>query len=92
MGYTLRAFVGRPPALKPLTEASPHAHLIPLQQGFGLIPLTDELFDALNNSSQGEELAPFYFFTTFLETQVVALIGTQMVGYIEAEYFGGDGE
>ena len=92
MGYTLRAFVGRAEALKPLVGLVPQAVLVKLEQGFFLIPVLDVLHDALNNFVQDESLPPFYFLTAHLEAQILARIGDVCVGYIEAEYFGGDGE
>ena len=92
MGYTLRAFVGRAEALNPLVGVVPQAVLVKLEQGFFLIPVMDELHDALNNFVQEESLLPFYFLTAHIETQILARIGNERVGYIEAEYFGGHGE
>lgn len=92
MGYTLRAFVGRAEALSPLVGVVPQAVLIKLEQGFCLIPVTDALHDALTNFAQEESPPPFSFLTAHLETQLLARIGNECVGYIEAEYFGGDGE
>ena len=92
MGYTLRAFVGRAEALNPLVGMVPQAILVKLEQGFFLIPVMDELHDALNNFVQGESLLPFCFLTAHIETQVLTRISNECVGYIEAEYFGGNGE
>lgn len=92
MGYTLRALVGRADALQPLAAAFPQAVLVALEQGLSLIPLTDDLYDALNELDQGETLPPFYYLKAHLEARILALIGTGCVGYLEAEYFGGHGE
>ena len=79
-------------APKPLAVVFTQAVLVELEQGFFLIPLTGDLYDALNEFDQGEKLPPFYFLTAHLEARVLGLIGAGCVGYLEAEYFGGYGE
>ncbi|GAB3590286.1 hypothetical protein [Hymenobacter daeguensis] len=92
MGYTLRAFVGRADVLGLITDAYPEAVLVELGQDLCLIPLTEDLFDAVVKCVPSERIVPLGFLTAQLERQVVATIGERALGYLEAEYFGGHGE
>ena len=92
MGYSLRAFIGPADALLPLAAAYPVAVRVALAQGLCLIPLTDELYDAVVNGVESDAIAPFSFMTTLLEQQVRSHIGLVAVGYLEADYFGGHGQ
>jgi hypothetical protein len=92
MGYTLRALVGRRAALGPVFHAFPQAVCVELPQGVALLPLPDELLEAMEKGTLSEALPPLYSLTNHLEAQVLQLIGNEAVGYLEAEYFGGQGE
>jgi hypothetical protein len=92
MGYTLRAFLGQANALRPLTAAYPAAVRVALAQELCLIPLTEDLYDAVVNGVRSDGIVPFDFLTMHLEQQVLLHIGTGTVGYVEAEYFGGHGQ
>lgn len=92
MGYTLCALVGRADALLPLVQAFPQAVLVELAQGLSLMPLLEDVIDALANCQPSEVVLPCYFLTDQLEARVLQHIGTAAVGYLEAEYFGGHGE
>ena len=92
MGYTLRALVGRLASLGPILHAFPQAVCVELAQGVVLLPLLNELLEAIEKGEPSEALSPFYYLTDHLEAQVLQLIGNEAVGYLEAEYFGGQGE
>lgn len=92
MGYTLCALIGRTHSLEPLLRAIPQAVLVELTQGFSLIPLLDEVIDAVTKCEPSEALPPFYYLTSQFEAQVLRLIGNEVVGYLEADYFGGEGQ
>lgn len=91
MGYTLRALVGQPASLRPLLQAFPQAVLMELAQGLSLLPLSDEVLAGMTNGGCSDVLPPFYYLTHQLEAQMLHLIGAEVVGYLEAEYFGGEG-
>jgi hypothetical protein len=92
MGYSLRAFIGSAQALRPFVTAYPAAVLVALAQGQCLIPLTDDLSDALVQGVASARVEPFAFLTAQLEQQALACLGDGAVGYVEAEYFGGHGQ
>ena len=94
MGYHLNAILGGYERLQAVASATPPAVVVPLAGELGLIPLTEELFDAINKGStanyQAEE-RPF----TYLSTQIARWLQWLSVGttiaYVEADYFGGTG-
>jgi hypothetical protein len=82
MSYTLQAIVG---VLPDLREALPDNVVVALEQGVGLIPLTDSLREAHD--------IPFLAFGEELVTDgLSSLVRPLKKGaYLEAEYFGGQG-
>jgi len=89
MGYYLQAFIGRQQDLQLIQSAYPLSNLIYLGQGISLIPMTESVFDQINQDKISENI--FEYLTTNVEIEVLKRIGDREIAYIEAEYFGGEG-
>jgi hypothetical protein len=91
MGYTLRAFLGPTPTVQQLASHFQHAHSVELAAGFSLLPMTEDLYDEVNNFVKSATIASCLFLTSYVEQQVFALIGRASIGYVEADYFASTG-
>ena len=93
MGHAIRAFVGPLEAMRRAAAAAPggHGRLVALDAGgLALVPLTDELHDALAPDG-GTRLAPFSHLSDTVLAAFAALVGDATFGYLETDYFGGTG-
>lgn len=91
MGYILQAFIGRQEDLQILADNYSNAQVVTVGQHISIVPMTEELFDEINALCISEDISTFMFLTTTVEQAILKLIGAVQVGYIEAEYFGGQG-
>ncbi|MFC7308890.1 hypothetical protein ACFQVC_32330 [Streptomyces monticola] len=91
MGYELQAAVAADELLRGASREVPGARVVPLRQGLSLMPMTDEVFDACADGSDGEALG-FWKSPGSFETLLAQWSSTGPVAYGEAEYFGGVGE
>lgn len=95
MGYELRAVVGRhlPASATAIFADAPltvDAATVALEQGFGLVPMVDEVLDALfAEFIEGPVVEGFTYLTVGI-VDAIALPG-QEVAYIEVDLFGGSG-
>jgi hypothetical protein len=87
MGYYLQAFIGKADALGKHTSEFQHAHLVSLPQGLAMIPLTDDLHDEIGGDDVGSGKL-----TSVGEQWAQRISSLAPVAYVEAEFFGGDGE
>src|SRR4051812_11618183 len=91
MGYILQAFIGRQEDLQLFADNYSNAKVVTVGQHISIVPMTEELFDEMNTLGISEDISTFMFLTTNVEQAILNLIGALQVGYIEAEYFGGQG-
>ena len=49
MGYTLKAYIGKEDSLIPILEKYSESQKVALNNGLFMIPMTDELFDEIND-------------------------------------------
>jgi len=91
MGYYLQAFIGRKDALLKIQSSYSQAKLQELGQDLYLIPVTEELFDQINNLTTSENISSFEYLTENVESEILRRVANGTVAYIEAEYFGGKG-
>ncbi len=91
MGYTLQAFIGRQSDLKIISAKYDNAQVVSVGQEISIIPMTEDLFDEINALSISEDINSFTFLTTNIEQEILKLIDNNSIGYIEADYFGGEG-
>ncbi|RKE21632.1 hypothetical protein [Streptomyces sp. TLI_171] len=87
MGYYLEAVV----AAEDLLRTATTARLAPLAQGLALLPMTDDLHDALTVPA-AERLAPFRMLPRGFDRTLAGWSATGPVAYVEADFWGGTGD
>jgi hypothetical protein len=91
MGYHLQAFLCRESDTRLLTEKFDKAVSVDIGQGLSFIPMTEELFDQLNNFTSSSSVDRFEYMTEYVEHKILNAMGDRKFAYVEAEYFGGEG-
>ncbi|OEJ21482.1 hypothetical protein AR457_37465 [Streptomyces agglomeratus] len=91
MGYELQAVIAADELLRVASRVVPGARVVPIRQGLSLMPMTDEVFDAVTDGSDGGDLG-FWRLPGGFETVLAQWSSAGPVAYVEAEYFGGVGE
>ena len=91
MGYYLHAFICKHADTNALTNHFDKAIKVDIGQGLNLVPLTDELYDQINNFKVSPSVDKFEYLTTNIEQEILSAIGDRKFAYVEAEYFGGNG-
>ena len=91
MGYFLQAFICKQADTNIFTNNFDKAKKIEIGQGLSLIPMTEELFDQINNFVVSNSVDKFEYLTDNIETKILHLIDDKKFAYVEAEYFGGEG-
>jgi hypothetical protein len=84
LGYTLEAVIGAAGALYVAVRRQPAAVLIPLRHDIGLVPMTDELFDAVTDGT-AEQPLPFWKLPAGFDRELASWSSAGPVGYVEAE-------
>ncbi|MFF7976861.1 hypothetical protein [Streptomyces sp. NPDC007905] len=91
MGYELQAVIAGDELLGAASRDIPGARLAPLRQGLSLMPMTDEVFDAVTDGSTLGALG-FWRLPGGFERLLAQWSAAGPVAYVEAEAFGGVGE
>lgn len=97
MTHVITAFVAQIPTLQKIDAKYPAATVIPLKQGFGLIPLTQDFRNAVQSPkgkriwTEEELLHSLHGITDVLTKIGRAASHSSAIAYIETEYFGGEG-
>jgi hypothetical protein len=91
MGYTLRAFLGPTLAVQQLASHFQHAYRVDLAADLSLLPMTEDLYDEVSHFVESPPIASCLLLTSYVEEQVLAVLGPASIGYVEADYFGGQG-
>jgi hypothetical protein len=91
MGYFLQAFIGRQNDLKPIIDKYHNACSINVGQDIAIVPMTEDLYDEINQMNVSDGVSTFMYLTKSIETEILNLIDAKNIGYIEAEYHGGQG-
>lgn len=91
MGHYLKAFIGNKESLTPILEKYESSKLVGLSDEISMIPMTDELFDDMNNLETSSGILSFEFLTENIEKKTLELIGRKKLAYVESEFFGGQG-
>ena len=92
MGYTLFALVGKEPELQTIAGKFKNAKMIMLDQGIGIIPMSGDLYNEMNNFESADAIENFIYLNTNIQNKILELVSTGTIGYIEADYSGGQGE
>jgi len=89
VGYQLRGLIGRADVF----AADPH-HLrtVALQQQFALLPITNDVFDALGGGEDRPFAPIFHFMSRGIASLAEHLSARAPIAYCEADLFGGTGE
>ncbi|WP_432137791.1 hypothetical protein [Streptomyces sp. bgisy154] len=90
MGYQLQAVIAEAELLRAASRDVPHARLAPLRQGLSLMPMTDEVFDAVTDGN-AEAALGFWRLPGGFDRRLAQWSAAGPVAYVEAEYFGGVG-
>ncbi|WP_417888128.1 hypothetical protein [Zunongwangia sp.] len=91
MGYTLKAYIGKEENLNPILKKYSESQKVSLKGGIYMIPMTDELFDEINEMESSSGIATFEFLTENIEQKTIETIGNRELAYVESEFFGGQG-
>ncbi|MEU9782188.1 hypothetical protein AB0H92_14660 [Streptomyces phaeochromogenes] len=91
MGYQLQAVIAGDELLRAVSQDVPGARVAALRQGLLLMPMTDEVFDAVTDGSSGGALG-FWRLPGGFEGLLAQWSAAGPVAYVEADYFGGVGE
>ena len=90
--HQVQAFVGARTILDLIQRQFALSCVVDLDQGLALLPLSDELYDAI----PGDMLAPSEEGFVLLTPKIAELLKQTstygIVGYFETDYFGGDGD
>jgi hypothetical protein len=90
MGHSISGFVAREEVLRARTAHLRSAYVAPLAQGFGFLPVTDEVDQETGGRAAAYE--QFYSLTDALARLGAAMSRGGAVAYVETEYFGGTGD
>ena len=91
MGYTLKAYLGKEENLNPILKKYSESKKVNLNGGICMIPMTDELFDEINEMKSSSGISTFEFLTENIENKTIRVIGDNEIAYVESEFFGGQG-
>ncbi|WP_034267898.1 hypothetical protein [Actinospica robiniae] len=94
MAYQLRGVIGRISAAQGVAaELGSVASVVPLEQGFALVPYTTAVYDAFVAAGRASErMKPFWWLGESLAELCAAASRDSPLVYVEAEYFGGAGD
>ncbi|MFF3139869.1 hypothetical protein [Streptomyces mirabilis] len=90
MGYELQAVIAKDEVLRGASRDLPAAQVASIGQGLSLIPMTDQLFDAATDGTEGPP--GFWRLPGGFDKRLADWSAAGAVAYVEAEYFGGVGE
>ena len=82
---------GKEENLKPLLERFSESKKVDLNNRFSMIPMTDELFDEINEMKISSAISTFEFLTENIEQKTIETIENRELAYVESEFFGGQG-
>lgn len=95
MGHYIQAIIGPEHVLNNLQRRFGTSRVIALGQGLFLLPMVEEIYDALPSAPYTVSAKVNLHFR-FLDSKVIALLmdasKEDPVAYVETEYFGGEGD
>jgi len=91
MGYYLNAFIGKSRDISCICESYDKAIPVNPDQDVSLIPLTEDLFDQINELDATESIGGFDYLTGTIELNILRAIKEKTLAYVEVTYFGGEG-
>jgi len=91
MAYILNAFIGKQPDLQLIASRFHNTKLVNVGKEIFIIPMTEELYDEINELKISEDVGSLTYMSKNVENKILSIIDARCIGYIEAEYFGGQG-
>ena len=92
MAHHIQAFISREELLREITQHYPTAIVIPLSQGFGMLPVTKPFYDGLPNPQHPDEADNRFLYLGPKLLQIGKAFSVKApLAYVETEYFGGAG-
>jgi|JI10StandDraft_1071094.scaffolds.fasta_scaffold171202_1 hypothetical protein len=91
MGYYLQAFICRQGDINVLVDNFENAIEVVIGQGLTIVPMTENLFNEMNNFSVSKTIDKFELLTEEIEKKIIIHTNNKKIAYVEAEYFGGEG-
>ncbi|TGM03124.1 MULTISPECIES: hypothetical protein [Leptospira] len=92
MGYFLEAIISKSEQLDKLTFLFKNkTAIVPLIDGYKLIPLTEDALELLNDDEEVFLIKEYSNLSVKLYSILIKFSQIDKIGYIEAEYFGGVG-
>ncbi|MBK6011937.1 hypothetical protein [Streptomyces sp. MBT53] len=91
MTYVLQAVIAGDDLLRAAAQKVPGARVASLGQGLSLLPMTNEVVDAVSDGGTARSLG-FWRLPAGFERVLAEWSAVGPVAYVEAEYFGGAGE
>ncbi|MFF3528193.1 hypothetical protein ACFYX5_16140 [Streptomyces rubiginosohelvolus] len=91
MGYDVQAVIAGDEALRIASRELPGSAVVRLGQGLSMMPMTDELFDAVTDGSGSGHLG-FWRLPGGFEALLAQWSAAGPIAYVEAEHFGGVGK
>jgi len=91
LGYNLKAYIGKDENLNPILEKYRESIKVNLNGGISMIPMTNELYDEINEMKSSSRISTFEFLTENIEIKTIQIIENREIAYVESEFFGGQG-
>ncbi|MFF4856594.1 hypothetical protein ACFY2N_17055 [Streptomyces rubiginosohelvolus] len=91
MGYDVQAVIAGDEVLRIASRELPGSAVVRLGQGLSMMPMTDELFDAVTDGSGAGDLG-FWRLPGGFEALLARWSAAGPIAYVEAEHFGGVGK
>ena len=91
MGYYLQAVICKTGDAEAFMSRFEEVKKVELAQGLSLIPITEELFEQLTDSTESPSIGHFEYLNQKMESELLVCFPKAHFAYIEAEYNGGQG-
>jgi hypothetical protein len=92
MGHHIQAFISREELLREIAQNYPTAIVIPLSQGFGILPITDQFYNELPDPQHPDMTDNRFLYLGPKLDQIGKSFSVKApLAYVETEYFGGTG-
>jgi hypothetical protein len=96
MSHSIQAIIGSKTALEAIQQRLATSRVIALNQGLFLLPVTEELYDALPEPAEttAELFAgcSFEFMRPKIAQFLLDIAHSERIAYVETDYFGGEGD
>lgn len=91
MSYFLRGIIAKKEHVRRIITALPTLQSVELHQEFELIPITEDLFEALHSEVEVNLVNDFEFLSEYIERVLIDISQYGGIAYVESDMFGSDG-